>query len=204
MNTLFPLSFIIFLKSEISCLSVIVDTSCDTLGESKMVANFVAEMFFQIFSKTNYVNVRVGLIQNDGKQTHILISPTDKVLKMNSRQINEEIIARLSNFILLISQIIQIPLQKRISKNLNLLKEATKNLKTQLNFNMIDSLRAAIELNKEAQCKETLKNSWDDLSLNNLVWFFLISVQEEKYLLISNGGTVDVKEAAVRTLGWSS
>lgn len=124
-----------------------------------MVANFVAEMFFQIFSKTNYVNVRVGLIQNDGKQTHILISPTDKVLKMNSRQINEEIIARLSNFILLISQIIQIPLQKRISKNLNLLKEATKNLKTQLNFNMIDSLRAAIELNKEAQCKETLKNS---------------------------------------------
>ena len=69
---------------------------------------------------------------------------------------------------------------------------------------MIDSLRAAIELNKEAQCKETLKKSWDDLSLNILVWFFLISVQEEKYLLISNGGTVDVKEAAVRTLGWSS
>ena len=148
-----------FLKSEISCLSVIVDTSCDTLGESKMVANFVAEMFSEIFSKTNYENVRVGLIQNDGKQTHILISPTDKALKMNPRQINEEIIARLSNFILLISQLIQILLQKRISKNLNLLKEATKNLKTQLNFNMIDSLRAAIELNKEAQCKETLKNS---------------------------------------------
>ena len=73
-----------------------------------MVANFVAEMFSEIFSKTNYENVRVGLIQNDGKQTHILISPTDKALKMNPRQLNEEIIARLSNFILLISQIIQI------------------------------------------------------------------------------------------------
>ena len=193
-----------FLKSEISCLSVIVDTSCDTLGESKMVANFVAEMFSEIFSKTNYENVRVGLIQNDGKQTHILISPTDKALKMNPRQLNEEIIARLSNFILLISQIIQILWQRRISKNLNLLKEATKNLKSQLNFNMIDSLRAAIELNKEAQCKETLKNSWNDLSLNFQVWFFLISAQEEKYLLVSNGGTVEVKDAAVRALGWSS
>ena len=142
------------LKSEISCLSVIVDTSCDTLGESKMVANFVAEIFSEIFSKTNYENVRVGLIQNDGKQTHILISPTDKVLKTNPRQINEEILARLSNFILLFSQIILLI----FPKNLNLLKEATKNLKTKLNFNMIDSLKVAIELNKEAQCKENFKN----------------------------------------------
>ena len=101
------------LKSEISCLSVIVDTSCDTLGESKMVANFVAEIFSQIFSKTNYENVRVGLIQNDGKQTHVLISPTDKALKMNPRQINEEILARLSNFILLISQIISLIFTKK-------------------------------------------------------------------------------------------
>mgnify|MGYP000667440420 CR=1 FL=1 len=54
---------------------MIVDTSCDTKGENNLMKSFLASFFDSVYKKESYSHRRIGLVQNDGKDNIVLISP---------------------------------------------------------------------------------------------------------------------------------
>lgn len=57
------------------CVTVVLDTSCDSKAEINLMSSFLDNFFETIYKTHNYKDTRIGLVQHDGKDSRILISP---------------------------------------------------------------------------------------------------------------------------------